>query len=240
MDIKDKTFVNKTLDDKAFADKLMGDKALADELIAGLLAAESPVDLDLAKLVMALYDKRGTFHEGMTGLEHRAARDEDLASFLEVILTNQVIETLRAESEAATKAADAEMILNPTSGVYVFTDRNCKGKHAGFAGGRHDMADIARQIGNDAISSLSIAKGWSITLFTAAGFSGERTTIGPRRDGVGGDRYNLIDGFDNEVSSFIITGVSADPSRKNQVTSTYHGSATGYTPAKGQEGYSGE
>ncbi|MFE5655719.1 hypothetical protein [Streptomyces sp. NPDC056517] len=170
----------------------------------------------------------------------RAAHDEDLAGFLQVILVNQSIESERAGREAATKAADAERILNPTNGVYVFTDRNCKGKHAGFGGGRHDMDDIARQIGNDAISSLAIAKGWSITLFTAAGFSGERTTIGPRRDGVGGDQYNLTDGFDNEVSSFIITGVSADPSRRNQVTSTYHGSATGYTPAKGQEGYSGE
>ncbi|MCB8900962.1 MULTISPECIES: hypothetical protein [unclassified Streptomyces] len=132
MDIKDKTFVNKTLDDKAFADKLMGNKALADELIATLLVDESLVDLDLAKRVMALYAKGGTFHEGMTGLKDRAAHDEDLAEFLQVILVNQSIESERAGREAATKAADAERILNPTNGVYVFTGGTARASTQGL------------------------------------------------------------------------------------------------------------
>ncbi|MFF3677385.1 hypothetical protein ACFYYS_25825 [Streptomyces sp. NPDC002120] len=231
MDKKDTTFVDKALEDKAFADQLMGDKALADELIAALITDKSLGDRDFAQLVMTLWNNKGTFHEGMMGLADRATRNEDLNDFMHLILALQV-STVQWPKPAA------EDILSPTSGVYVFTDRNCQGKHAGFGGGRHDMADIARQIGNDAISSLSIAKGWGITLFTGAGFSGDKTTIAPRRDGVGGDRYNLTDGFDNAVSSFIITGVPRDPSRQHQVTSTYHGSATGYTPAEGQKGYS--
>ncbi|MGW1950439.1 hypothetical protein ACWCRC_39875 [Streptomyces sp. NPDC001940] len=228
---KDTTFVDKALEDKAFADQLMGDKALADELIAALLADESLGDVDLVRLVQALFEKKGILQEGMDGLGERANRNDDLGDFVGLIMKIQA-------SPMQLRKPFAEDILSPISGVYVFTDRNCQGKHAGFGGGRHDMADIARQIGNDAISSLSIAKGWGITLFTAAGFSGDKTTIAPRRDGVGGDRYNLTDGFDNAVSSFIITGVPRDPSRKNQVTSTYHGSATGYTPAEGQKGYS--
>ncbi|MEV6756747.1 hypothetical protein [Streptomyces sp. NPDC051214] len=237
MDTQGKTYVTKALDDRAFADKLMGDKALADDLITALLADESLKDLGLARVVMSLFVKADTFHEGMTRLMEGAKHDEDLAGFFKVMRTYQVTMQAQSNLEAATKTATQENILNPVRGVYVFTGRNCTGKHAAFGGGRHDMADLARQIGNDAISSLSIAKGWSITLFTAAGFSGDRTTIGPRRDGVGGDRYNLTDGFDNGVSSFIITGVSADPSRQHEVTDTYHGAATGYTMAEGQTHY---
>lgn len=65
---KDTTFVDKALEDKAFADQLMGDKALADELIAALLADESLGDVDLVRLVQALFEKKGILQEGMDGL----------------------------------------------------------------------------------------------------------------------------------------------------------------------------
>ncbi|MFJ7300294.1 hypothetical protein [Streptomyces sp. NPDC099088] len=240
----DRTFVSKLLGDKSLAHKLVGDKALADKLLTLLGSDDAPADKDLGPIMLQVVPYGGSF--SMTSpayddIVRRARADKDLAGIENVIFEGfrpyQEAETARRRGKPTRSEGYTDDPTSPTDSVFVFTERNCTGKHAQFGPGRYDIDVLRQDIGNDAMSSLAIPKGWGVTLYTAAGFSGDSTTIAPRRDGVGGDRCNLTDGFKRDVSSLVITGISDDASRQHQVTPTYHGSATGYTKAEGQSTY---
>ncbi|MEU8952588.1 hypothetical protein [Streptomyces sp. NPDC048489] len=122
--------------------------------------------------------------------------------------------------------------------VRAYIDRDCKGRHVPLSKGRYDIGHLIPRIGNDRISSISVPKRWSVTLYVEAGFSGSSITLTAGRGGVGSECWNLDGGFNEAVSSLVVEeNVSADPGVKNQVMPGFRGSATGYVRAEWQDTY---
>lgn len=90
------------------------------------------------------------------------------------------------------------------TGITVFADSDYSGSNQTLLAGNHDMGELG-VVGNDAISSVKVPPGWSVTLFEHAGFQG-RTKV------ITADTPMLDGSFNDIVSSLIVSeGVALEP-----------------------------
>ncbi|WP_300752578.1 beta/gamma crystallin-related protein [Janthinobacterium sp.] len=90
----------------------------------------------------------------------------------------------------------SEPVTQGAGAVTVYADANFSGKNQVLQPGRYDMAALGI-VGNDAISSLKIPAGWSVTLYEHAGFQG-------RSKRIAADTVMLDDGFNDLASSIVV------------------------------------
>jgi hypothetical protein len=87
-----------------------------------------------------------------------------------------------------------------TNQVLIYKDQNFTSEVQALYPGDYDMSSLT--IGNDALSSLRIPSGWTVTLYTNSGFSGTSTTLTS-------DEAKLQDiSWEDKASSIRVTGPS--------------------------------
>ncbi|MFD3682032.1 hypothetical protein [Streptomyces sp. NPDC058613] len=132
----------------------------------------------------------------------------------------------------ADRMAALEVLIDPTGGrdgATVYTEAGCKGRSRHFFEGRYSIDDLRAGIGNDTIASVSVGNRFSITLHSAAGFSGQSRTYTGDGGVFASRRFDLPQGLSKEVSSLVVTNHRSGNSSQHQVGSGSAGSSTGYT-----------
>ncbi|WP_327303681.1 hypothetical protein OG730_08705 [Streptomyces sp. NBC_01298] len=76
-----------------------------------------------------------------------------------------------------------------------FTEPGCRGDSQRFQPGRYNLANLT--ISNDSIRSVTVPKGWRVTLFEHADFSGAQAIIEADTGNLGGE-------IDGRTSSLIV------------------------------------
>ena len=84
-------------------------------------------------------------------------------------------------------------------GVSIFSDDNYQGSSRSFTVGDYNLNQLG--ISNDALSSLGVKQGWTVTLYADSNFTGETRTITANT--------TLLPDFNNQTSSLRITAPSA-------------------------------
>ncbi|MEV6527411.1 peptidase inhibitor family I36 protein [Longispora sp. NPDC051575] len=88
----------------------------------------------------------------------------------------------------------------PLDSVSLFTDRGFTGTRQDLVPGRYDVGALT--LGDNALSSLRVPQGWSVTVFSDPGFAGTSTTFHASAEYVGdelNDRVSSVEVRDTPV-----------------------------------------
>jgi len=97
-----------------------------------------------------------------------------------------------------------------------FVDRNFAGRSVALPSGAYDIERVEGSVGNDTISSIRVASGYQVTVYTDSGFAGRSKTFTADTAYVGDD-------FNDAISSFQVKEVGSTAELKNT-------SLTGFPP----------
>ncbi|MFE9367049.1 hypothetical protein ACFYNN_30560 [Streptomyces sp. NPDC006978] len=107
--------------------------------------------------------------------------------------------------------------MPPTTGIaQLYTDQNYAGMTAVLDEGTYNIERLSESdsVGNDTVSSLRVADGYKITVYTEAEFSGASKEFTADAPYVGDD-------FNDQISSVIVTKVDQQPTIRTRATSIF-------------------
>jgi Ca2+-binding RTX toxin-like protein len=83
----------------------------------------------------------------------------------------------------------------------IFADSNYQGKNLTLLPGKYDLSDLTNNgFGNDTLSSLKVPKGWSVVLYTGAGYNGTKKVFTSNSSFVNDFKEN----FNDLTSSLVV------------------------------------
>ena len=89
-----------------------------------------------------------------------------------------------------------------------FVDQNFAGQSVALPSGAYDIEHVEGSVGNDTISSIRVASGYQVTVYTDSGFAGQSKTFTADTAYVGDD-------FNDAISSFQVNEVGSTAKLKN-------------------------
>ncbi len=120
----------------------------------------------------------------------------DAVSSLSIRSTNSSYNNGYNPYNGSSRPRPTDMLDNNQDGITVFSDENFRGNQVRLTPGRYDVNDLGN-VGNDAISSIRVPRGYMVTVFSDSGFKGRRKLISS-------DTGRLGD-WNDQISSIIIT-----------------------------------